>query len=234
LLGQASEDNIYGIVPPISSNFKNYDFEGIRENAYHFDPEKARKLIAEAGYPEGKGFGNVTLRFNIGDIESAVAAEFADQISKTLGINVNIDGSSFEQKTKDANFLKGDIFRTAWSADYCSPETFLQSFYGKFVPQTMNEPSTINQSRYKNAAFDDYFEKGRAQKKVSSQLKYFNLAEKELMKDPPLIVLWYASDSQIIYSRVRNFQYNPMNYIYLREVYIKPWTKEEYQNQMMK
>lgn len=234
LFGQAYEDGIYGVVPPISSSFKNYDFEGVREVSYSYDPEKARELLAEAGYANGEGFGNVTLKFNIGDIQSSVAEEFARQISETLHINVNIDGSSFEQNAKDGDYLKGDIFRTAWYADYCSPETFLHNFYGKLVPASLKEPSTINQSRYVNPVFDEYFEKGQHEKKVSNQLKYFNLAEKELMKDPPVIVLWYAGDNQLIYSKVRNLQGNPMNYFYFREVYIKQWTKEEYQNHIMK
>jgi ABC-type transport system substrate-binding protein len=227
LRNQYYEYGIYGITPPIGSVFKGYNFSEIKKYGYDYNPEMAKKLLAEAGYPDGKGFGSVDLRLDISDLNTAVAEELADQIYQTLGINVNIDGSSFEQRNEDGNMGRGDMFRTAWVADYSSPETFLGNFYGKIVPKSKDEPSSGNQSRYVNPLFDKYFEQGRSADQ-KRRLELFCKAEIELMKDPPIIPLWYANDFTLSYSKVRNLKNNPMEFLDLRRVYIKEWTKEEY------
>lgn len=219
----------YGVTPPISKALRGYDFSGVKEVGYAYDPEKARKLMAQAGYPNGEGFGSVSLRYNIDDTHSAVADEFAKQIFKVLGINVNIDGSSFEQLNDDGTNGQGDIFRTGWSGDYPSPETFLMNFYGKFVPENSTDPSPINKSRYKNHLFDEFYTQATNAGKLSDQMKLFSKAEVELLKDPPIIPLWYTGDIEITQSYVRDFHFNAINYFNFTRVYLKEWTAEEYQ-----
>ena len=231
LKNQYNELGMFGITPPVKRVLKGYNFESIKQSSYQYNPQRAQELLREAGYPNGEGFGNVTLRIGIHEIHEKVAEEFVRQIASNLNININIDASSFGIKESDANFGRGDIFASSWTADYLTPETFLMNFYGKTVPSNTSKPSFINQARYINAKFDDFFTKGHQQQKTSEALKYFNMAEQELMKNPPLIPIWYSGEIQIIHSYIRNLHFNALGYFQFKSVKKEPLTKEEYTKQ---
>jgi ABC-type transport system substrate-binding protein len=234
LKGQAHAVGEFGVIPPVKTAFYEYDFNSIKNFAYSYDSAQAVNLFKSAGYDSGKAFGDVVLRINFGDVHYSVAEEIASQLQSTLGINVIIEASDFEKYNSDIDAGKADLFRMAWYADYVSAESFLLPFYGKLVPQDAQIPSTINPSRYQNPLFDSHFEAARVQKRRKDrQLNYF-LAEMELLKNPPMMILWYAGDNQLMYANVRNFPENPMSLIQLRSVYFKDWTKEEYRSSLEK
>lgn len=224
----------YGIVPPLPKEFPSYNYKNVEANSYFYQPEKARKLLAEAGYPGGKGFPSLTLKFNVGTIHSAVADEFRKQMQKELNINVNIEGLSFEEKLADEQAAKGDIFRTSWYADYKGAESFLNNFYGKLVPKELSEPSTINSTRYNNPNYDALIEQARTEKSLDKRNELFSKAEALMMKDAPIIVLWYPEQYMLSYFNVRGLETNAILSLDLSTVRIQDWTKEEYKAEFNK
>jgi oligopeptide transport system substrate-binding protein len=228
VLKSSPEIGVYGIVPPLKKEFPGYDFNAVRESAYSYQPERARELLAQAGYPGGKGFPSLTLKFNLGTIHSAVADEFRKQIAKELNININLEGLSFEERLEDEINARGDIFRTAWYADYKDPESFLMNFYGKSVPKERSQPSGVNATRFVNAQFDELFEKAQSEKSSTIRNQLFSQAEKILLEEAPLIVLWYNEQFILQYYSVRNLETNSILYLDLTRVRIKEWTEQEY------
>ncbi len=210
----------YGLTPP---SFPEYDIKQIK--GYSFDPEKARNFLRQAGYPDGKGFPTVSIELNSGGTRhSRVAFEIQKQLSEVLNINVDIDVVSLAQKIEDSKFGRADIFRSAWVADFPSPETFLWICYGKNVPDDPTVGSYPNTMRYKNPKFDALFEKGLQALSKEKAYAYFREAEQVMMNDAPLLVLWYNENFRLLQSYIRNFHENPMNYLDCSDIYIKART----------
>lgn len=227
LNNQAYSKGDGGIVPP--AVFSGYNSKKVKQNGYTYQPQKAKRLFAQAGYPDGKDFPTIDLKFNIGTIHSAVANEIANQLKHTLNVNVNLEGVPFQEKLKNQRYGNGDLFRTSWIAEYYSPESFLMTAYGKTIPTDSLKPSMTNHSRYQNEAFNKAFDKAKGRTDIVERYKSFAEAESILMKDAPYIILWYEETIKIAYSKVRNLQLNVMNNYSFKKVYLKNWTESEWE-----
>jgi oligopeptide transport system substrate-binding protein len=223
LNGEAFMPGIHGISPPV---FKGYDNNRIK--GYTYDVVKARRLLAEAGFPEGKGFPKITLELNSGGSRNIkVALEVQKQLRENLNINMDLLVVPFSQKIMDAKFAKGDFFRSSWIADYPNPASFLEVLYGKTVPPNLELPSLPNTSRYINFEFDRLYEKGLAAASAAESYKYFIEAEQIAMNDAPVVVLWYDSNYRLLHSRVNGLFNNSVQYRDFSKTFIKENSKEQ-------
>ncbi len=141
------------LLPPGIAGYRK-DFR----NPYGYNLEKAKALLAEAGYPNGKDSkGNVlelTLDTTGGSANERVMAEFEQRQFEQLGIKVKVVENPFarllEKLDKGSFQISGG---SGWGADYPDPENFFFLYYSKNFP-----PAGKNHTRYKNPEFDRLFE----------------------------------------------------------------------------
>jgi len=120
-----------------------------------FDPARARELLAEAGYPNGEGFPQVTLVFNYKEAHEAIASAVVTMWRDHLGVNVGLESvddwdAYLERLDTDAPA----IFRFGWAADYNDPDNFL-------VP-VFHSTGDSNRTHFANAEFNRLVEQASA------------------------------------------------------------------------
>jgi oligopeptide transport system substrate-binding protein len=220
LKGEAFGAGLFGISPP---SLTKYDVASI--TGYTFDPVKARNLLAEAGYPNGKGFPVLRLVVaNNNSRNTKSVLEISKQLNEVLKINVDVEVIPYEVSYEAMNFGRGDMFKSSWIADYPDPENFLSLFHGKSVPLDPEQRSFPNSSRYINPVFDSLINLAQKQKDKAGRYKIFLQAEQIMMDDAPAIVLWYDEKYRLYQSDIHNFFPNSVNYWDFSEVYRKPFT----------
>jgi len=93
-----------------------------------FDPDRARSLLAEAGFPDGAGFPLVSYLYSKSELNEAIAVELQSMWRKTLGVTVNLDRQEWKVYLNSLSLLDYDIARSSWVGDYPDPNTFLDMF----------------------------------------------------------------------------------------------------------
>lgn len=216
LEGEAFAPGIRGITPP---SFINYAQDSIQGDTLNV--ELARQLLSEAGYKDGNGFPQVTLELNNGGgLHTNVATEVQKELSNNLNVNINFNTVPFGKKLQDEHSGNFDFIRSGWVADYPSPSDFLMLFYSGNIPDSANQSSYYNVTRYRNPEFDKLFNMGRNASNQRESYGCFRKAEQIVTSDDPVMILWYEQNYSLTRWSVKDLISNPMNYLDLSCVYL--------------
>ncbi|HSC66622.1 MAG TPA: peptide ABC transporter substrate-binding protein [Cellvibrio sp.] len=178
----------------------------------NFDVEKARRLLAEAGYPDGKGFPSIKLSFNTSEDHRKVAEAIQQMWKKNLNINVLINNQEWKVYLHEIKSLNHDIARMGWVGDYIDPNTFLE---------TLTSTSGDNRTGWKNKQYDELIRKAATIADKEERFETFQQAETILLDEVPIIPLYNYTTNNLISSQLKGYHQNIMDYWSYKHLYLE-------------
>ncbi|AIW88713.1 MULTISPECIES: ABC transporter substrate-binding protein [unclassified Treponema] len=154
-----------------------------------YDPELGKKLLAEAGYPDGKGFPSLTVIYNTLEGHKMIAEYVQESWKRNLGVEVKIQNYEWKTYIDKRNQHDFDITRAGWTGDYQDPNTFLELFL---------TDGSNNNGQYGNAEYDALIRKAATMKGGAERFQVLHDAETILLEQDQALLPMYSYVSQNI------------------------------------
>ncbi len=185
----------------------------ISPSGLQYDVEEARRLLSEAGYPEGKGFPEIELIYNTSESNKNIAEVLQQMWKSNLNVDVNILNQEWKVFLNTTRGLDYQMSRASWIGDYIDPNTFLDMF----VTDGGN-----NRTGWSNAEYDSLIKMAAMENDQTRRFELFKEAEKILVEDElPIIPIYfyvthnmYRDNIDGIYPNILNI--HPLKHIKVR------------------
>jgi oligopeptide transport system substrate-binding protein len=146
------------------------------------DIEKAKKMLAEAGYPGGKGFPVIPFD-SLADSTSRQFAEYVGNRLKLIGLTISVQSNTWPAMLKRIQNRDAQLWGLAWAGDYPDAENFLQLFYSKNAVA-----GGTNGSYYKNKDYDALLEKARILPDSPARSAMYSKLAQMIAEDCPVVL----------------------------------------------
>jgi oligopeptide transport system substrate-binding protein len=191
--GSAFMDNANGGQPYISKDF----------NA---NLEKAKQLMSEAGYPDGKGFPTITYSTNDAGYHKVVA-QYLQQAWAKLGITMDISVVEWASFTPQRRAGDYEIARNGWLFDYNDPSNMLTLLYSS---------NGNNDGKYNNPKYDAIIDQSATENDPQTRFGLLHQAEDMLMADAACIPIAYYNDFYLCSTNVTGYWHSPYGFWYFQ------------------
>lgn len=194
----------YGIIPVGLAGFDS------TVNSYEYNPEKSKRLLAEAGYPNGEGMQEITLSTTATYLD---LCKYIQQQLGLLGIKVKIDVNPPAALREHIAQGKTQWFRGSWIADYPDAENYLSLFYSK-----NHCPKGSNYTHFSSKEYDKLYEKAILETDYEKRIALYKKMNDIIIEESPIVVLYYDQVLRFVQKNISGFESNPLNLLILKNV----------------
>jgi oligopeptide transport system substrate-binding protein len=182
----------YSLVPPGMPGYESPTFG-------EEDLAEARRLLAEAGYPDGRGFPKLEILYNTHQAHKTIAELVRKQWEQNLGIVVSMRNEEWGSYLNSLRQFEFSVARRGWVGDYLDPNTFLDM---------MVTDGGNNNTGWSNAEYDGLIAAASREGDAGERSRILRRAEQILMDELPIIPIYYYVDKNMVRPYVRGFHHN--------------------------
>jgi oligopeptide transport system substrate-binding protein len=211
---QSSDSPAFGLVSP-GYVLNGKDFRDGRPT-YGLSPRAdaagARRLLAEAGYPDGQGFPTIQLSYYTDRNVRSIVEVLQQMWKQNLNVNTEISTQEWAVYYAGVQQLDYQIGAMGWGGDYLHPMTFLTVL-------TSGNPS--NYTSYKNAEYDALVASAQTEVDPARAVNIMQRAEDLAMNDIAILPLYHRSVVFMMAPHVKGYYMTPLSHLYFREAYVE-------------
>ncbi|MDI6870085.1 MAG: peptide ABC transporter substrate-binding protein [Bacillota bacterium] len=175
------------------------------------DVEKAKKLLAEAGYPDGKGL-SLEILYNTSEGHKKIAEAIQQMWKQHLGIEVKLTNQEWKVYLQSRDTGSFEIARAGWIGDYVHPMTFMDM---------MVTGGGNNDSFWGNAKYDELIKKAKNSVDPKVSFAAMHEAEAILMEEMPILPIYFYTNLNVYKPWIKGVQYSALGFVDFKTAWIE-------------